>query len=71
MKKKIVLITMAVLFGLSATACGSGGSSSEKTDTTKKTETEEPAAETSDVANKNLQYGLTASRPTVLPGHLI
>ena len=51
MKKKIVLITMAVLFGLSATACGSGGSSSEKTDTTKKTETEEPAAETSDVAN--------------------
>lgn len=53
MKKKIVLITMAVLFGLSATACGSGGSSSEKTDTTKKTETEEPAAETSDVANKD------------------
>ena len=44
---------MAVLFGLSATACGSGGSSSEKTDTTKKTETEEPAAETSDVANKD------------------
>ena len=53
MKKKIVLITMAVLFVLSATACGSGGSSSEKTDTTKKTETEEPAAETSDVANKD------------------
>lgn len=53
MKKKIVLITMAVLFGLSATACGSGGSSSEKTDTTKKTETEEPAAEASDVANKD------------------
>ncbi|MCQ4645518.1 substrate-binding domain-containing protein [Blautia marasmi] len=53
MKKKIVLITMAVLFGLSATACGSGGSSSEKTDTTKKTETEEPAAETSDVSNKD------------------
>ena len=44
---------MAVLFGLSATACGSGGSSSEKTDTTKKTETEEPAAEASDVANKD------------------
>lgn len=53
MKKKIVLITMAVLFGLSATACGSDGSSSDKTDTTKKTETEEPAAETSDVANKD------------------
>ena len=44
---------MAVLFGLSATACGSDGSSSDKTDTTKKTETEEPAAETSDVANKD------------------
>ena len=53
MKKKIVLITMAVLFGLSATACGSDNSSTDKADTTKQTETEEPAAETSDVANKD------------------
>ena len=53
MKKKIVLITMAVLFGLSATACGSDNSSTDKADTTKQTDKEEPAADTSEVANKD------------------
>ena len=53
MKKKIVLITMAVLFGLSATACGSDNSSTDEADTTKQTDKEEPAADTSEVANKD------------------
>lgn len=53
MKKKIVLLTMAVLFGLSATACGSDNAEPSSTDTTKQEEKKEPAAEASDVANKD------------------
>lgn len=53
MKKKIVLLTMAVLFGLSATACGSDNAEPSSTDTTKQEDKKEPAAEASDVANKD------------------
>ena len=45
MKKKIVLLTLAAVLALSATACGSGGNSSEPSDG--------GDAKTSDVANKD------------------
>ncbi|MFQ7550652.1 MAG: substrate-binding domain-containing protein, partial [Blautia marasmi] len=44
---------MAVLFGLSATACGSDNAEPSSTDTTKQEDKKEPAAEASDVANKD------------------
>ncbi len=53
MKKRIVVLTMAVLFGLSAVACGSdGGSSSSGSDTGTETSSS-GSADSGTVANKD------------------
>ena len=55
MKKRIALLTMAMLFGLSSVACGSGGSSaSESTDSSAAAEESTDTADSgSEVANKD------------------
>ncbi len=55
MKKKIALMAMAVLLGVSVTACGSGSStaSADKEDSSAKTEDAKEADSESEVANKD------------------
>ena len=53
MKKKIVSMTMAVLLGLSLTACGSGNGSDNQNSTAAQAGNTEAAGSTAEVANKD------------------
>ncbi len=60
MKKRMIALTMAVLFGLSATACGGGSSAESDTSSTESTDTAE-ATEAADSGDAAAESGTVAN----------